>query len=573
MANLDLKSLRYYEHGKDEYVLHHKHHEYEFIYYVEGEGDTDIAGERLHFKAPCLIVVKPFVDHDEKTLISSKIYMSLFNTKDYLFSNDYVLINFNEESLKRFNELFFKLKKDYESSPILPNNLLSLWFELTLKTALEEYKVDPKKERNYRDIVEKTKNYIRLNYQTDINFNNLAKAYGYSYHRLRHIFQDFTGSSLNQYILNYRLDKARQLLKDTNLSSKEIAYSIGFHSNVSFNNFFKKRTGLSPFEFKRLLEKQIDTNVVILNKSLPNIYLDTDLGDDCDDALAIALLDIAQANGEVNIVGMSHCSGSEEGAKCVDIINRYYGNKNTKASLYKGKPYLNKKPHLFINKIIESNANINWQNKFTNAVCDMRKVLANSNNKSVILLCIGQLNNVVDLLLSEPDQYSRKNGLDLVKQKVLKVVAMCGSIYDDFAISIGVDKRHVEYNIAANKDAAKMFFKLINVPVILVDYAFGLSIKTGASLFDKKQLDNPVSIAYKVFENGPRFSWDPLATLAAIGNHKELFETIGPGNITLTKNLMTKYCDDKNGKFYYLRPKSSLKEIENTIENIIKGGI
>jgi len=53
--------------------------------------------------------------------------------------------------------------------------------------------------------------------------------------------------------LNFKLDKAKELIWQGRLSLTEIAYELGFNDQAHFSNAFKKSTGLSPRAFSRQL--------------------------------------------------------------------------------------------------------------------------------------------------------------------------------------------------------------------------------------------------------------------------------------------------------------------------------
>ena len=55
------------------------------------------------------------------------------------------------------------------------------------------------------------------------------------------------------------------------------------------------------------------------------IILDTDIGPDCDDAGAMAVLHVLANNNEAEILGIMCCTSSQWGAPCIDAINTYYG--------------------------------------------------------------------------------------------------------------------------------------------------------------------------------------------------------------------------------------------------------
>jgi AraC-like DNA-binding protein len=61
-----------------------------------------------------------------------------------------------------------------------------------------------------------------------------------------------TGSSLHQYLLNYRISMAIELIESTYGSITDIAYQVGFKDISHFSKYFKKKTGRAPSEFRRM---------------------------------------------------------------------------------------------------------------------------------------------------------------------------------------------------------------------------------------------------------------------------------------------------------------------------------
>lgn len=60
-----------------------------------------------------------------------------------------------------------------------------------------------------------------------------------------------TGKSTQEHIQDKLIDKAKEKLSTTNLSMSEIAYQLGFEYPRTFSNLFKKKTNLSPLEFRQ----------------------------------------------------------------------------------------------------------------------------------------------------------------------------------------------------------------------------------------------------------------------------------------------------------------------------------
>jgi AraC family transcriptional regulator, arabinose operon regulatory protein len=81
--------------------------------------------------------------------------------------------------------------------------------------------------------------------------SDLAGGVSLSNSRLGHLFKAKTGSSLNAFLANERLEKAADLLRWTEMSVKEITYSIGYCQEPSFNRAFKKRFDSSPASYRK----------------------------------------------------------------------------------------------------------------------------------------------------------------------------------------------------------------------------------------------------------------------------------------------------------------------------------
>jgi AraC-like DNA-binding protein len=63
--------------------------------------------------------------------------------------------------------------------------------------------------------------------------------------------RSLTGQSAQQHIQEKLIEKAKEYLSVTNLSVAEIAYQLGFEHPQSFNKLFKRKTDLSPLEFRQ----------------------------------------------------------------------------------------------------------------------------------------------------------------------------------------------------------------------------------------------------------------------------------------------------------------------------------
>jgi len=79
----------------------------------------------------------------------------------------------------------------------------------------------------------------------------LAEQLNMSAKYLSDTLRSLTGQSTQQHIQNKVIEKAKQMLATTNLSVGEIAYQFGYEYPQSFSKLFKKKTNLSPLEFRQ----------------------------------------------------------------------------------------------------------------------------------------------------------------------------------------------------------------------------------------------------------------------------------------------------------------------------------
>ena len=247
MLKSSLKSLVYYEHNKKDYVLMHKHSYYELVLYLSGNGSIGIEGESFKYAKNTLTIMKPGIVHDEKTIEDTSVYIARFKL-DCDVEKDYYIVNLSEKTLSIILEILERIKFEESHNLIYKENYVDTLFNLILLNVFREINDVKIKENNL--FIKKVKAFIKENYKQDIDFSLLSSTYGYSYDRFRHIFKEETGISLNQYLINYRLDKAKNLLQNSDLSIKEIAYDVGFQNAAYFSSYFLKRFSITPVKFR-----------------------------------------------------------------------------------------------------------------------------------------------------------------------------------------------------------------------------------------------------------------------------------------------------------------------------------
>lgn len=123
----------------------------------------------------------------------------------------------------------------------------------TLFAVLDSIKNTNKKTSD--DFVKTAISYIENNYFRSFNATSLANMLSVSRAHFSTIFLKKTGKSPYAYLLDVRIQNAKEYLLSTDLTVTQVAYSVGFSSIERFSECFKIKTGLSPKEFRKINEK------------------------------------------------------------------------------------------------------------------------------------------------------------------------------------------------------------------------------------------------------------------------------------------------------------------------------
>lgn len=99
-------------------------------------------------------------------------------------------------------------------------------------------------------LIEEASRYMYANYSKNISISEYAKMCNLSESRFSHLFKQHTGSSPTQYILNMKIQRAKELLENTDLPILQISEMVGMQSQNYFSRIFKKHTGMSPLKYR-----------------------------------------------------------------------------------------------------------------------------------------------------------------------------------------------------------------------------------------------------------------------------------------------------------------------------------
>jgi len=258
------------------------------------------------------------------------------------------------------------------------------------------------------------------------------------------------------------------------------------------------------------------------------LIFDTDMGNDIDDAIALAIIHALENRGEVQLLAVTVTKDNRWAAPYIDLVNTFYGRpdipigvvhngKTPKDSNYLMTPAQERDdagryiyPH-----DLEDGANA------LEAVALLQKTLEQQPDDSVTIAQVGFSTNLARLLQT-PD------GPDLVKRKVKLLALMAGNF----------EEKKPEYNVYTDPEAARYLFEHWPTPMVFSGYEVGLQAKF---TFQSIQKDfnytphHPIAESYRIYlpKGQDRPSWDPTAVLYAIRPDHGYFGLSEKGRVTL----------------------------------------
>jgi AraC-like DNA-binding protein len=113
-----------------------------------------------------------------------------------------------------------------------------------------DYKINQALKKNHLITIERAKEYLTQNFESDISLMEIASYCHVSSFHFSRIFKKFTSYSPHRFLVQLRLKNAELLLKNTQLPVSDVSFSSGFNSNEHFNAAFRKKYGCAPSKFR-----------------------------------------------------------------------------------------------------------------------------------------------------------------------------------------------------------------------------------------------------------------------------------------------------------------------------------
>lgn len=104
-----------------------------------------------------------------------------------------------------------------------------------------------------KNSIQNIEEYLRTNYQDEINLQEIADRFFLSKEYISRKFKQQYGETLTDYLTKIRMEKAKELLANEHLKIYEVAYNVGYQNEKYFSKVFKKVVGITPNEYKQTL--------------------------------------------------------------------------------------------------------------------------------------------------------------------------------------------------------------------------------------------------------------------------------------------------------------------------------
>lgn len=249
----------------------HYHDYFEISIIIEGQSEYTIEGEKRLLGKGTILLFNPGVYHYEQAsegMYNRQIHIGIRRFSIDRFPRDFFPLDMTIVHLREYEEAFFQtcaeiIKERNERKSgydiVLKSLVLKLMVYILRDKSTEKMEdkelllTDEKMERQH--LVDKIRLYIETNYREDLTINGIAEAFFSSPATVSRIFKEQLGESPINYLIRYRLEKAKALLDSADdISIKETAHLIGYEDALYFSKLFKKYYGSSPTDYAKRLK-------------------------------------------------------------------------------------------------------------------------------------------------------------------------------------------------------------------------------------------------------------------------------------------------------------------------------
>jgi len=265
------------------------------------------------------------------------------------------------------------------------------------------------------------------------------------------------------------------------------------------------------------------------------VIFDTDMGNDIDDALALAMLHALSDRGECELIGVTLTNANPAAVPYIRMVNRFYG----RADLPVGAAIKSLKDGAQDGYMAAALRAMHAESSGSAepAPALLRRLLTNAREK-VIIVQTGFSSNLAALLDTPEDTA-------LAKEKVALLVAMAGNFADGAP----------EYNVKTDVAAAKAVFERWPTPIVFSGFEIGRELLYPATSIEHDfsySSPHPIAESYRAYQKMPynRPTWDLTAALEAVRPEHGYFAHSEPGSVAVEPNGVTSFSAGQGDRRY-----------------------
>jgi len=314
----------------------------------------------------------------------------------------------------------------------------------------------------------------------------------------------------------------------------------------------------------------------IAQRSPQRVIFDTDMGNDVDDALALAVLHALESRGESRLLAVTITKDEPYAAAYVDIVNTFYGRPDIPIGVtHSGiTPDTNFEATVARMRIASGaplyTHDLRDGRLAPDAVSVLRRVLAAQPDSSVVIAQTGFSTNLARLLASSADRYSSLSGRDLVARKVRLLQVMAGRFDPDTSA-----REFIEFNVQRDIASARALFDRWPTPIEVSGFEVGIAVMYPAESIERDYgyvAHHPVRDGYVHF-TGARYpydrpTWDVTSALEAVRPDRGYFGRSVQGRVVVDERGHTSFRPEAHGPHRYLTvsPDQAIRARETMIE-------
>jgi Inosine-uridine preferring nucleoside hydrolase len=291
--------------------------------------------------------------------------------------------------------------------------------------------------------------------------------------------------------------------------------------------------------------------------SPPKILFDTDIGNDVDDVLALAMLHALQTRGDCELLGVTITKPDELAGPFVDAINTFYGRPGIPIGFTRAGLTNQPSKFLFLADVKDGGKlryphSLKRSSDAPPAAQLLRAQLSAQADDSVVIVQVGFFSNLAALLDTPGDAVSPLDGRALVKRKVRFLSVMAGAFQ-----AITGNPHYCEYNVINDIPAAQKLARDWPSPIVWSGFEIGVAVPYPSISIERDYSyvpHHPVAEAYCLYKPPPhnRPAWDLTSVLYAVFPDRDYFTLSSPGKVTVGNDGFTRFTPVAGGRDRFL---------------------